>query len=366
MKKKNIALLGGLIFSTIALCSSCTSSTAGVQINTDGTTKVNEETLIEKNSLDTAMLAAIMNPDTSKYVSEAQKMLKNLEIVTIDGVSYYKSTEEKKCTYKEAEKYLTSYGFSGAKITKDHAYLALYTTKEQTSVLDLNNLNIIDSELQSNLGLTTEQAKQILENSKLNISVTFPEAVTYTNAQDMLGNTLYWTFDSDYITSLKNGLTTYYGETTTKDAIAADKTAPTIKGISNNKYFKSGSLKLSDSQTGIAAVVANGEAVTNKTTLKSICKQGKNTITVYDFSGNKKTIRFYFDTNKPAISGIKNNKTYKKAVTIKFKDSYGIKSAKLNGKSIKTGKKVSKKGSYTLKVTDKAGNTSTIKFKIKK
>lgn len=44
----------------------------------------------------------------------------------------------------------------------------------------------------------------------------------------------------------------------------------------------------------------------------------------------------------------------------------GVKSAKLNGKTITSGKKVSKKGTYTLKVTDKANNTKTVKFKIKK
>lgn len=72
------------------------------------------------------------------------------------------------------------------------------------------------------------------------------------------------------------------------------------------------------------------------------------------------------DKTKPTITGVKNGKTYKKAVTIKFKDASGIKSAKLNGKSIKSGTKVSKNGSYTLVVTDKAGNKKTVKFKIKK
>jgi hypothetical protein len=74
------------------------------------------------------------------------------------------------------------------------------------------------------------------------------------------------------------------------------------------------------------------------------------------------------DDKKPTVTGVKNNKTYKNAVTIKFSDNKngsGIKSATLNGKKIKSGKKVSKKGKYTLKVTDKAGNKKTIKFTIK-
>lgn len=73
------------------------------------------------------------------------------------------------------------------------------------------------------------------------------------------------------------------------------------------------------------------------------------------------------DTTAPVISGAANGKTYKNAVTIKFSDKEsGIKTATLNGSAVKTGKKISKAGSYTLKVTDKAGNTKTIKFKIKK
>ncbi len=71
------------------------------------------------------------------------------------------------------------------------------------------------------------------------------------------------------------------------------------------------------------------------------------------------------DTKKPTVKGIKNKKTYKKAVKITFKDASGIKKATLNGKKIKSGKKVKNNGSYKLKVTDKAGNTRVVKFKVK-
>lgn len=72
------------------------------------------------------------------------------------------------------------------------------------------------------------------------------------------------------------------------------------------------------------------------------------------------------DKTKPTVKGVKNKKIYKKAVTIKFSDKQsGIKKATLNGKKIKTGKKVNKNGKYTLKVYDKAGNCTTVKFTIK-
>lgn len=72
------------------------------------------------------------------------------------------------------------------------------------------------------------------------------------------------------------------------------------------------------------------------------------------------------DKTKPTIKGVKNGTTYKKAVTIKFSDKSGIRKATLNGKKIKSGTKVKKNGSYTLIVTDKAGNSRTVRFKIRK
>lgn len=72
------------------------------------------------------------------------------------------------------------------------------------------------------------------------------------------------------------------------------------------------------------------------------------------------------DTKKPTVSGVKNGKTYKKSVKITYKDASGIKSAKINGKRFKSGKIVSKNGSYTVTVTDKAGNTRTVRFKIRR
>lgn len=81
---------------------------------------------------------------------------------------------------------------------------------------------------------------------------------------------------------------------------------------------------------------------------------------------NGKTVKteFTIDTMPPKTN-VK-NKTYKKSVKITFSDkNSGMKSAKLNGKTIKSGKKINKPGSYKLVLTDKAGNTTKIKFKVR-
>ena len=92
--------------------------------------------------------------------------------------------------------------------------------------------------------------------------------------------------------------------------------------------------------------------------------EGIHVINVVDYMDNETEAEFIIDKTAPSVSGVKNGKTYKKAVTIKFSDKNGVQAAKLNGSVIKSGTKTSKKGNYTLKVTDNAGNTKTVNFKI--
>ena len=60
------------------------------------------------------------------------------------------------------------------------------------------------------------------------------------------------------------------------------------------------------------------------------------------------------------------NNSYIIGVIFSFSDKIaGMKSATLNGQKIKSGKKVNKAGSYKLVLTDKAGNTKKVSFKVK-
>jgi hypothetical protein len=136
--------------------------------------------------------------------------------------------------------------------------------------------------------------------------------------------------------------------------------------LNNTKYWKnvtSGYWYSGASDTQVLDKQDGGYSV-------SVTKNGKVTFMIMTTSGVRYAGIYKvtgIDTKKPTVSGVKNGKTYKKAVTITFSDdASGVKSAKLNGKSIKSGKTVSAAGSYTLVVTDKAGNKKEIKFKIKK
>ena len=101
-----------------------------------------------------------------------------------------------------------------------------------------------------------------------------------------------------------------------------------------------------------------------------VLKNGYYTVRIEDKLGNLtlETIRVTtMDTTLPKVTGVKNNKSYKKAVTIKWSDSQsGINTKKvtLNKKKVKSGIKVTEPGKYTLKVYDKVGNVRTVVFYI--
>ena len=90
-------------------------------------------------------------------------------------------------------------------------------------------------------------------------------------------------------------------------------------------------------------------------------------IVTWDLASYRKDTKLYAQCGADVkITGVAAGKIYKKAVTVKFSSSDGIKSATLNKKSIKTGKKVSKDGKYTLVVTSNKAIKKTVKFTVDK
>jgi len=109
------------------------------------------------------------------------------------------------------------------------------------------------------------------------------------------------------------------------------------------------------------------DVVNNKITVSKTEKPSIVYIQYTDANGMIQTIHtngFTIDKKKATVN-VKKNETYKAGKKVTFKDASGIKSAKLDGKKVKSGIKIKKKGMHTLVVTDKAGNKITVKFKIK-
>ena len=153
--------------------------------------------------------------------------------------------------------------------------------------------------------------------------------------------------------------------------LASDTIPPVIKGAKDGALIRKKTLITATDNVCLQSISLNGKnlgGLTGVTLGNGKFKDGKYTFTATDASGNQSSIRVTLDQTKPTIKGVKNNKTYKKKVTLKFKDKNGIKKITINGKAIKKSiksKTIRKRGSYTVKVTDKAGNQNKVKFKIK-
>lgn len=148
-----------------------------------------------------------------------------------------------------------------------------------------------------------------------------------------------------------------------KSALAASDKI-TIQGAKDKKAYRKSITIQVGAKSAVTSFTVNGKQQPNNKFTAD--KNGKYKVVVQTATGLKKQISFCIDKQKPTTN-IKNKKTYKKTVKITFKDKIsGIKKATLNGKKIKSGKKVKKNGKYTLKLYDKAGNVKTVKFTIKK
>lgn len=66
------------------------------------------------------------------------------------------------------------------------------------------------------------------------------------------------------------------------------------------------------------------------------------------------------DTTPPEVTGVENNAIYQEDVTITFNEG----TATLNGSPISSGMKIQTDGSFTLRVTDAAGNVTTVLFTV--
>lgn len=216
----------------------------------------------------------------------------------------------------------------------------------------------IADELEQLVGSNSEQMQTLvseLQNMSVVMTITFPYTVTDTNGSIQEdGKTVVW--DHKQLEKIERLYALFH----TSNSLSA----PTYTGAANGKAYNTGVALQINSENLLDHVEINGE--TTQSNYLFLSAEGVYNITSVDINGNSSRIKFRIDTTKPSVSGVKNGKTYKKARIIRFADKgSGIKSAILNGQSIQTGKKISKKGTYTLTITDKAGNTKIVTFVIK-
>lgn len=135
-----------------------------------------------------------------------------------------------------------------------------------------------------------------------------------------------------------------------------------VSGITQNAtYKKTKKVKFS----GVKTATYKGKKIKSGAKFK---KHGQHTLKLKAASGEQRTVTFFIDKKKPAIIGLKNNKTYKgtQYFAVEDQDS-GVASVTVNGKKQKPEYgmyTVKKKGTNKIVVKDKVGNTKKIKIKI--
>lgn len=376
MRKLKTTLLSITLAIVMIVCSACMKTDIQVKIQEDSTASLKMETSISKSDEETlktgiynSLLKQFPTAVADQYINDIFGEIEDFDIINVDGKEYYHYVNEKSFTDTDAmENYLKEeLATANVSIGTDHFYAALPIGDISKSGTGITNEDIgeLTKELQEN-GLSLIQLLQMMDETVTEFTVQFPQNITYSNGvYEPDSNTVTWTMKATELMENMDEVKTFYADTMDPSIIKNDTKSPTISGVKNNKYYKKITINTSDN-VGLAAVILDGTPVASQITSNDLSAEGEHIIKAIDFTGNSTTINFVYDETKPTIKGVINKKAYTSARTIKFSDKYGIKSAKLNGKTIKTNKKISKNGTYTLKVTDNAGNITTVKFKIKK
>lgn len=289
----------------------------------------------------------------SDHVSKVDKELKKegYTIQTVDGKEYYVSKPEvKKSTVAKVAKSNQTDAVKGTyQIWETGLYMNL---KVMAGDMDITGDLLSDAD---DLEITEKESKEILSKSYFEYSVVFDYDIINTDRNGVIDSQnpkkATWKFSMDSLDSLP--IIQAYCKSDIK-----------VSGVKQGAtYKKAPKVKFS----GVTSATYKGKKVKSGTTFK---KNGQHTLILKAASGERRTVTFFVDKKKPVVSGIKNKKTYKKAVyfLVYDKDS-GIASVKINGKKQDPANGdffLSKNGTYNIVVKDKVGNTTKVKIKLKK
>lgn len=201
------------------------------------------------------------------------------------------------------------------------------------------------------------------------LRITYPYPVVETNGVvEADGKTVY--YDSNVVNTATD-LYAYFDTSVKNGKKISVKTVKKNGGrmvqISTDGVIKSVNVKKGSKKYtfGYSSMELSSGVVHNNYDKFFLEKEGTYTFTIKLESGAKKTQKVYVDNTAPTTN-VKSGKSYKKGYKVTFSDKIsGMKSAKLDGKTVKSGTKVTKTGKHTLVLKDKQGNTKTVKFTIK-
>lgn len=242
------------------------------------------------------------------------------------------------------------------KMSKEMTDAQFVLNNSHQSVMNVGStaeMKEMTGELYKEMGIPegTEGDLSVLD--KFTLTIKYPFKVSKTNG-----------------TKLSDGYTVTYDMRTLKadriyaaDSKAAKNRSLKVLGVKNKAYYDTDKTVSLATDGVITQFRVNGDPMdTNSYQAK---KDGKYKLSIKMASGVSRNLSFTVDKTKPKTN-IKNKQTYKGKVTVTCSDkTSGIKKITLNGKKIANNKVVSKKGSYELQITDKAGNVKKVRFTIK-
>ncbi len=371
--KKISCLLIGVL--AALLLSGCMGTKMTVTIGGDGTCGYKLTYLYEKSMYDRLEATGSLSGETNVEVDSALNTGDfSKEVVTINEISYYQfsrefafpSLESMQAFLTNNDVYyhtLTAASKNASAYEKD-SYKAPFSTltlgtdtfigqmaSAAVETGDSNKVDSVDMKKYNTIGEYYKAMGLIAQ-----VSVTLPGAVSESNGT-IEGNTVTWSIenmpdDGKLIAVSGNN-----------PVISSDYVPPVIRGVKNNGLYKKSVTVTASDNVSLTSLRLNGKGY-NTYTYK-IEKTGSYTLTAKDANHNQTTVKFKIDKVKPTIKGAVSGKTYRKAVKLRFSDRNGIKSAKVNGKSVSRNKvTLKKRRAYSVKVTDKAGNVRCIKFRI--
>lgn len=359
IKKKNVLVLA-IIICFMFVLAGCMGVNSNIVIKEDGS-----GTYVCELCLDESIYGFMQEGEKDYYESNGFTK----ETKTIDGSKYICGT--KAFTFKSLDELKDIISNLGNKIMpeEEEEDYGDSTSVEEEQTIRCDNLtkdtfHVIMPALASYTD--DKEMAEMNESFKVffNFEITFPKEVVYTNGTLSTDKkTVTWNIKNNKVDSLL-----YATMDANKSTIVDTKAPEIIDAIGDNwtkqRLITNEEVMVSSTDdNGVKSATLNGKEVAQSCLLT---KSGEYTYIAIDLNGNQSKVTFIIDKKKPTINGVANGKKYTKPCTITFKDTNGIKSAKINNKKIISPYKVSKPGAYTLKVTDKAGNTKTVKFTIKK
>ena len=138
----------------------------------------------------------------------------------------------------------------------------------------------------------------------------------------------------------------------TMTTFTIDMTAPTVTGVQSNALYTR-PIVISFNE---GTAVLNGKAIAKNYTVN---QDGVYELRVKDLSGNETIITFELDQVAPVVTGVE-SKAHSQPVIPVFEEG----TATLNGKPFTSGTLISTDGAYELKVIDRVGNETLIRFSI--